>query len=202
MSQFDAAGGPWGYRLRPNLLDKGIDVYIEAGTFTGQTAPQLQGTIPDQTIYAGAMTDGETYLVRHNWYNQGAHYRAEVANYPSYPGVTVVDYYHLFALASFLPELVVQLGGSVDLAPLLPLLGNADHRRRILPARTARAAQRMRGHPRAAHAARDCVEPRPGRREHPRDARRPPRRVRRDVDHVGLHHDQPDARAHARSGQG
>ena len=38
------------------------------------------------------MADGETFLERHNWFNQGAHYRATVANYPGYPAVTMVDY--------------------------------------------------------------------------------------------------------------
>ena len=125
MSDFDGAGGPWGYRLRANATKVGIDLYIEANTFSNQPAPQLQGTIPDQTIYTGPMAGGETFLERHNWFNQGAHYRATAANYPSYPAVGVVDYYHLQALAPFLTELVVLRGGSVDLGPLLPLLTNA-----------------------------------------------------------------------------
>lgn len=124
MADFDATGGPWGYRLRPNATRIGIDVYIEANTFTNQPMPQLQGTIPDQTIYVGEMADGETYLQRHNWFNQGAMYRATAANYPGYPDVAVVDFYDLFALRSFLAELVVAPGGSVDLAPLLSLLTN------------------------------------------------------------------------------
>jgi hypothetical protein len=86
--------------------------------------PKLQGTIPDQTIYAGAMASGETFLQRHNWFNQGALYRALVKNYPAYPRVTVVDYYHLFEMSTFLPELIVKVGGSVDLGPLLSLSNN------------------------------------------------------------------------------
>jgi hypothetical protein len=125
MTEFDAAGGPWGYRLRANATTLGIDLYIEANTFSNQPAPLLQGTIPDQTVYVGPMADGETYLQRHNWFNQGAQYRATVANYPGYPAVTVADYYHLQALRPFLTELVVLPGGSVDLGPLLPLLTNA-----------------------------------------------------------------------------
>jgi len=88
----DAMGGPWGYRLRANASEAGIDAYIEPGTCTGQTEPALQGTILDQTIYVGAMADGETYLARHNWFNQGSQYRTTLANYPGYPAVTVVDY--------------------------------------------------------------------------------------------------------------
>jgi len=124
MSEFDAAGGPWGYRLRANPTIRGIDLYIEANTFSNQPAPQLQGTIPDQTIYTGTMADGETYVQRHNWFNQGAQYRATVANYPGYPEVVVVDYYHLVALAPILAELVVSPGGSLNLAPFLSLLAN------------------------------------------------------------------------------
>ena len=124
ISEFDAAGGPWGYRLRYSPSDLGIQVFIEAGTFSNQPMPKLQGTIPDQTIYAGGMADGETYLERHNWYNQGALYRTIVANYPAYPRVTVVDYYHLYGISTFLPELVLKAGGLVDLSPLLPLAKN------------------------------------------------------------------------------
>ncbi len=122
MSEFDAAGGPWGYRLRRNASIAGIDLYFEANTWSNQPTPRLQGTIPDQTIYVGANAAGESFLERHNWFNQGAMYRAVAANYPSYPNVTVVDYYNLHAVLPILPELEVQAGGTVDIAPLLGLL--------------------------------------------------------------------------------
>jgi hypothetical protein len=81
MSDFDAAGGSWGYRLRTAAdLKTGFDLYIEANTFTNQPQPQLQGTIRDQTLYVGTMADGEVFIDRHNWYNQGAQYRAVKAN--------------------------------------------------------------------------------------------------------------------------
>jgi hypothetical protein len=124
VNEFDAAGGPWGYRLRHSPSRLGIDVFIEAGTFSNQPTPVLQGTIPDQTIYAGAMADGETYLQRHNWYNQGALYRMVAANFPAYPRVTVVDFYHLYGISAFLPDLIVKAGGLVDLSPLLLLSQN------------------------------------------------------------------------------
>jgi hypothetical protein len=125
MSNFDATGGPWGFRLRtPASGGLGVDVYIEANTFSNQPQPEFLGTIPDQTIYVGTMADGEVYLERHNWYNQGAQYRSVAANYPQYPAVTVVDYSNLYWVAPLLPtpELVISPAGEVNLTALLSLL--------------------------------------------------------------------------------
>jgi len=127
MSDFDATGGPWGFRLRTAAdFSVGFDVYIEAGTFSNQPLPQLQGTIHDQTIYVGTMADGEVYIERHNWYNQGSQYRVVTANYPQYPNITVIDYMNLYSMTPYLPghELVISKAGQVDLTTLLPLLSD------------------------------------------------------------------------------
>ena len=127
MSDFDATGGPWGFRLRTAAdFTTGFDVYIEPNTFSNQPLPQLEGTIHDQTIYAGTAADGEVLIDRHNWYNQGAQYRAVSANFAQYPNVTVVDYINFYYAASLLPapELAISKAGQADLSTLLPLLSN------------------------------------------------------------------------------
>lgn len=124
MSSFDATGGPWGFWLRPSLATSGIDVYFPPNTFSNQPMARLIGTIPDATLYVGGTASTEVYVSRHTWYNQGAQYRSIVANYPTYPGITVVDYMNLWNLRPFLSELVVTNQGEVDLSTLLPLLAN------------------------------------------------------------------------------
>jgi hypothetical protein len=103
----------------------GIDLYYPPNTFSGQPLPQLIGTIPDATLYAGRMSGADVYVSRHNCYNQGAHYRSVVANYPGFPNVTVVDYMNLWNLRTFLPQFVIGSTGEVNLNTLLPLLTNA-----------------------------------------------------------------------------
>ena len=124
MSSFDATGGPWGFWFQPSLSTTGIDVYFPPNTFSNQPLARLIGTIPDATLYVGRMASTDVYVSRHNWYNQGAHYRSVVANYPAYPGIAVVDYMNLWNLQAFLPQLVTTNQGEVDLNSLLPLLAN------------------------------------------------------------------------------
>jgi len=99
-------------------------LYFPPNTFTGQTQPKLIGTIPDTTVYAGAMASGEVFISRHNWYNQGSHYRALTANLTAFPQVAVADYMNLWLLQPFLPELVVTRQAEVDLNTLLTLRTN------------------------------------------------------------------------------
>jgi hypothetical protein len=121
MSRFDATGGPWGFILRASLTEVGLDVTIPAGTFTVPAGPEDIGIIPDQSLYVGTMADGEVYLDRHNWFNQGAQYRAVTANYPAYPRVALVDYYQLSILGM---PMTVLSSGVLDTAPFYALLSD------------------------------------------------------------------------------
>src|SRR5207247_5622402 len=94
---------------------------IPAGTFTVPSGPDPVGVLTDQNLYVGTSGAGEVFLERHNWYNQGAQYRVVTANYPAYPRVALVDYYHLQTLG--LP-ITVQASGVLDTAPFYALLSD------------------------------------------------------------------------------
>jgi hypothetical protein len=124
MTVFDACGGPWGCIIKPGTY--GFDVYFAANTWSNQPLPKLQGTIEDTSLNVGAMASGEVFICRTNWFNQGAHYRCNVENYPDYPNIATIDAMNLCNLKTLLgiQETVVDDNGQVNFASLFPLLNN------------------------------------------------------------------------------
>jgi len=152
---FDSTGGPWNYELRYVTLKPSnigaIELYIAAGTFSNQPQPECQGIIPVRVVYAGLSQSGDVYITRQTFTNQGAQFRAVMANYKTYPKITVVNSHNLYYLQPVLPSLVIEKSGEVSIPSLLNIAslpavtGNQDMTgaiRRLLSSCAASSPQR------------------------------------------------------------